>query len=111
MFLTMPSMTWPSARLWMRPLRCSARVSSRIARRDTTMLPRRRSILRIWNGCGMSISGPTSRTGRILDPVDIDFDRIADVELGALARRGELAQRHSALALQPDVDHRHVILD
>src|SRR4051794_14899674 len=24
MFLTTPSMTWPSARLWMRPLRCSA---------------------------------------------------------------------------------------
>ena len=49
----------------MRPLRCSARVSSRIARRDTTMLPRRRSIFKIWNGCGMSISGPTSRTGRM----------------------------------------------
>ena len=29
------------------------------------MLPRRRSILRIWKGCGMSISGPTSRTGRM----------------------------------------------
>ena len=29
------------------------------------MLPRARSILRIWNGCGVPISGPTSRTGRI----------------------------------------------
>src|ERR1043165_7822672 len=65
MFLTMPSITWPSASDWIRPLRCSARVSSRIARRNTTILPRRRSILRIWNGCGRSISGPTSRTGRM----------------------------------------------
>ena len=29
------------------------------------MLPRRRSILRIWNGCGWFISGPTSRIGRM----------------------------------------------
>jgi hypothetical protein len=36
-----------------------------IARRDTTMLPRRLSIFRIWNGCGMFISGVTSRTGRM----------------------------------------------
>ena len=28
------------------------------------MLPRRRSIFRIWNGCGWFISGPTSRIGR-----------------------------------------------
>ena len=40
-------------------------VSSSTARRDTTMLPRARSILRIWNGCGVPISGPTSRTGRM----------------------------------------------
>jgi hypothetical protein len=45
--------------------RCSARLSSRIARRDTTMLPRRLSILRIWNGCGTFISGPMSRIGRM----------------------------------------------
>src|SRR5438046_2428675 len=32
MFLTTPSITWPSASVWTRPLRCSARVSSRIAR-------------------------------------------------------------------------------
>jgi hypothetical protein len=42
-----------------------ARLSSRTVRRDTTMLPRRRSILRIWKGCGMPMSGPTSRTGRM----------------------------------------------
>src|SRR3546814_2012824 len=41
MFLTAPSMIWPSSRFWIRPERCSARVSSRMARRDTTMLPRR----------------------------------------------------------------------
>src|SRR5213592_3180480 len=29
------------------------------------MLPRRRSILRIWNGCGTFISGVTSRIGRM----------------------------------------------
>ena len=29
------------------------------------MLPRARSIFRIWNGCDMPISGPTSRTGRM----------------------------------------------
>src|SRR3982751_308170 len=63
MFLTTPSITWPSASDWISPLRCSARVSSRIARRDTTMLPRRRSIFKIWNGCGRAISGPTARAG------------------------------------------------
>jgi hypothetical protein len=45
--------------------RCSARVSSSTVRRETTMLPRRRSILRIWNGCGAFISGVTSRIGRM----------------------------------------------
>ncbi len=29
------------------------------------MLPRERSILRIWKGCGVPISGLTSRTGRM----------------------------------------------
>ena len=45
-------------------MRSSARRSSSTARRDTTMLPRRRSIFRIWNSCGWFISGPTSRIGR-----------------------------------------------
>src|ERR1700730_16060470 len=65
MFLTTPSMTWPSSRFCTSSWRCSARVSSRTVRRDTTMLPRRRSILRIWNGCELFISGATSRIGRI----------------------------------------------
>ena len=64
MFFTTPSTSWPSARLPMTSARCSARDSSRIARRDTTMLPRRRSIFKIWNGCLMFINGPASRTGR-----------------------------------------------
>ena len=42
-----------------------AQLSREKARRDTTMLPRERSILRIWKGCGEPSSGPMSRTGRI----------------------------------------------
>jgi len=49
--------------------------------------------------------------GAILDPVDIDLDLVADLELRFLAGSGELAKRHSALALQSDVDHRKIILD
>ena len=64
MFLTTPSTTSPSLSRATISARCSARLSSRTARRDTTMLPRRRSIFRIWNGWGMCISGPASRTGR-----------------------------------------------
>ncbi len=47
----------------------------------------------------------------VLDPVDIDLDRIADRDLGLLARRRELAQRDAPFRLQSDVDHRHVVLD
>ena len=64
MFLTTPSSTWPSLRLFISSARASARDSSITARRDTTMLPRRRSILRIWNGCLEPINGVMSRTGR-----------------------------------------------
>src|SRR5712692_8873785 len=63
MFLTTPSSTWPSDRLPIRRVRSSARVSSMTARRDTTMLPRRRSILRMANCWAWPISGPTSHTG------------------------------------------------
>ena len=48
---------------------------------------------------------------RILDAVDIDFDLVADGDLGLLARRGEFAQRDAAFALQADVDDREVVLD
>src|SRR3954452_15842094 len=65
MFLTTPVRIWPSFRLATSSERASARLSSSTARRDTTMLPRERSILRIWKGCGEPSSGVMSRTGRI----------------------------------------------
>src|SRR5579885_2377722 len=65
MFLTTPLRIWPSLRLATSSERCSARLSSSTARRDTTMLPRERSILRIWNGCCVPSSGVMSRTGRM----------------------------------------------
>src|SRR6266481_5406371 len=61
MFLTTPLRICPSFRLATSSERCSARLSSRTARRDTTMLPRERSILRIWNGCGDPNSGVSRR--------------------------------------------------
>jgi len=42
-----------------------AQLSREKARRETTILPRERSILRIWKGCGVPMSGVMSRTGRI----------------------------------------------
>ena len=47
----------------------------------------------------------------VLDAVDIDLDLVADLDLGLLARRGELAQRDAAFRLQADVDDGHVVLD
>ena len=44
-------------------------------------------------------------TERILDPLEINFDRIADLDLGLPAGPGEFAQRHAAFGLQPDIDH------
>src|SRR5262245_21633964 len=171
MFLTTPSMTWPSSRFCTSSWRCSARVSSSTVRRDTTMLPRRRSIFRIWNGCGWFISGDTSRIGRmstwlrgrnatapsrstvkppltwlkmtpwtfslllkafsslpqlssrpalaredgfperILHPLQVDLDGVADLDLRLTARPGEFAQRHAPFGLGPDVDDSEVLLD
>ena len=65
MFLTMPSRISPSAKPATISVRASARSSSRIERRETTMLPRGRSIFKMAKGCVMFINGPTSRTGRI----------------------------------------------
>jgi hypothetical protein len=48
---------------------------------------------------------------RIFDPVDIDFDFVADRQLGLLARRRELAQRDPAFRFQAHVDYRHVVFD
>ena len=136
------------------------------------MLPRARSILRIWNGCGVPISGPTSRTGRMstwlpgrkataperstvkppltrpkITPVtrwlslnallelgpgflaprllarqhglavlvfhalEIDLDRVADLDLGRLAGGGEFLERDAAFGLQADIDEGEVVLD
>src|SRR5215469_14275625 len=65
MFLTTPLRIWPSLSEATSSERASARLSSSTARRDTTMLPRARSILRIWNCCGEPSSGVISRTGRM----------------------------------------------
>src|SRR3990170_3115382 len=94
MFLTTPCSTWPSLRLAISSERASARLSSSTARRDTTMLPRERSIFRIWNGCGVPINGPTSRTGRMST---------------WLPGGGELLERHAALGFEPDIDDRDVV--
>src|SRR3546814_8431358 len=47
----------------------------------------------------------------VFDAVDIDFDFVADVEIGLLARHREFAKRHAAFALQADVDHCQVVFD
>ena len=48
---------------------------------------------------------------RVLDALQVDLDRVADLELGRLAGNGELAHRHAAFHLQADVDHGQVLLD
>jgi hypothetical protein len=136
------------------------------------MLPRRRSILRIWNGlrkvhqrlhvahradvdlaarkeghCAAEVDGEAALDAAedhtldavaggelalqlvpggfaasavtaehrfacaVLDAIDEHFDLVADLQLGLLAGGGELTQRHSALALEADVDDREVVLD
>ncbi len=65
MFLTTPCRTCPSARFDISSVLASARLSSRTARRETTIFPLALSIFKIWNGCGVPIRGPISRTGRI----------------------------------------------
>ena len=48
---------------------------------------------------------------RVFDALDIDFDFVADLEIGFLALRAEFLQRHAALDLEADIDDRHVFLD
>ena len=48
---------------------------------------------------------------RVLDAVDIDLDLVADADLGLHAGGGEFAERNAPLRLEPDVDHRKVVLD
>src|ERR1041384_1393073 len=102
-FLATPSITWPSSRFCTSSWRCSARLSSRTVRRDTTMLPRRRSIFRIWNGCGTPMSGPTSRTGRM-----------STCERGrhvAPSGAEDFVEGDPPFGLCADVDDRDILLD
>ena len=48
---------------------------------------------------------------RILDPLEIDFDGVADLEVVLAARAVELAQRHAALGLEAHIDDGEVLLD
>src|SRR6516225_5553601 len=48
---------------------------------------------------------------RILDPLEIDLDGVADLDLGRAARCREFAQRHAAFGLRPDIDDGKVLLD
>ena len=91
MFFTTPSRIWPSFRPWISSVRCSARVSSSTARRDTTMLPRARSILRIWNGCGAAHQRA-------------DVAHRADIDLAAGQERHGAAEIDGEAALDPAVD-------
>ena len=48
---------------------------------------------------------------RVLDALQIDFDLVADLEIGLASGPGEFAQRHAAFGLQTDVDDGHVFFD
>src|SRR5262245_58908537 len=48
---------------------------------------------------------------RVLHPLEIDLDRIADLDVGLPARSRELAQRDASLGLGADVDDGEVLLD
>ncbi len=50
-------------------------------------------------------------TERILDALQVNLDRIADLELVGLAGDAELLQRHAAFHLEADVDDSEVLLD
>jgi hypothetical protein len=72
--------------------RCSARVSSSTARRETTMLPRARSILRIWKGCGAAHQRA-------------DVAHRADVDLAARQEGHRAAEVDGEAALHAAEDH------
>ena len=48
---------------------------------------------------------------RVLDALQVDFDFIADLELGGLAGQAEFLDGDAAFHLQADVDDRHVLFD
>ena len=47
----------------------------------------------------------------VFHALDEHLDGVADLDVGRLARRGELAQRDAAFGFEADVDQRHVIVD
>src|SRR5262249_46906309 len=49
--------------------------------------------------------------GRVLHPLEIDLDGVADLDLRLPTRSRELAQRHASLGLGPDIDDGEVLLD
>ena len=48
---------------------------------------------------------------RVLDALEIDFDLVADFQIGLTAGGCEFAQGHAAFRLQPDVDDGEVLFD
>ena len=48
---------------------------------------------------------------RVLDALQIDFDVVADLDVGGHARHGEFFERHAAFGLETDIDHGEIILD
>jgi hypothetical protein len=50
-------------------------------------------------------------TQRILDALQVNLDRVADLDVGGHARHGEFLEGDAALGLQADIDHGEVVLD
>ena len=48
---------------------------------------------------------------RVLDALDIDLDRIADLQLAVLGLGAEFLHRHAAFDLEADVDDGHILFD
>ncbi len=48
---------------------------------------------------------------RVLDPLEVDLDGVADLELVLPARAGEFADRHASFGLRADVDDGDVLLE
>ena len=48
---------------------------------------------------------------RVLDPLEIDFDLVAEARRRIAAVIGEFLERHAPFGLEADVDDRHVLFD
>ncbi len=57
------------------------------------------------------LAGEHSFTGCVLDPLDINFHLIADMEGWKLDGRAEFLQRHAAFGLEADIDDGEVFFD